>query len=333
MELVLPPKGYVSSLSLVSQEIADKFLNVDNMSKKDSFVLYASQADAISDLTLEQKGILLDCLFEYVRSGVVPTIENSAVRIAFKFISIQIDRDSRKYELVSEKRREAVNKRWKNRQETNTPNDIQMNTNVYKKIQTDTKHTDNDNDNDNVYDNESTKVDVNKKKDSKEKERENSEKSVRFVKPKIEEISEYIKEKSYHFTAESFYNFYESKGWMIGKNKMKDWKAACRTWESKRKEEISSSDDGYEQMTYPSGINEESWNKTKKWMVSHVPRIMDLISPHDFMKMRAIARHKSHVLSVILCEINNSSYQGDVVKEFSRLSEVEPYKEQILRND
>jgi hypothetical protein len=35
-----------------------------------------------------------------------------------------------------------------------------------------------------------------------------------------------------------FINFYESKGWMVGKNKMKDWKAAIRTWVKPKQEEI-----------------------------------------------------------------------------------------------
>jgi hypothetical protein len=34
--------------------------------------------------------------------------------------------------------------------------------------------------------------------------------------------------------ADAFVDFYESKGWLVGKNKMKDWKAAVRTWERNR---------------------------------------------------------------------------------------------------
>jgi len=68
----------------------------------------------------------------------------------------------------------------------------------------------------------------------------------RFKKPSIEEIDSYIKErqqqqnKIYSFNAEMFYDYYESKGWYIGKNKMKtkmkDWKAAIRTWERNEKQ-------------------------------------------------------------------------------------------------
>lgn len=58
----------------------------------------------------------------------------------------------------------------------------------------------------------------------------------RFVKPTIEEINDYgqgyLKEKGYlcQFNAERFFNFYESNGWKVGKNPMKDWKATVRNW-------------------------------------------------------------------------------------------------------
>lgn len=56
-----------------------------------------------------------------------------------------------------------------------------------------------------------------------------------FVIPNIEEIDLYIKSKGVNVDAEAFFNFYESKGWMIGKNKMKNWKAAVGTWTRNRR--------------------------------------------------------------------------------------------------
>lgn len=58
----------------------------------------------------------------------------------------------------------------------------------------------------------------------------------RFKKPSIEEIRSYCLEKSSRVDPEQFFNFYESNGWMVGKNHMKDWKAAVRTWEKREKE-------------------------------------------------------------------------------------------------
>jgi len=57
-----------------------------------------------------------------------------------------------------------------------------------------------------------------------------------FKKPTIKEISDYGKERNNEVDAKKFFNFYESKGWMVGKNKMKDWQAAVRTWEQNKKD-------------------------------------------------------------------------------------------------
>lgn len=64
-----------------------------------------------------------------------------------------------------------------------------------------------------------------------------SKTSQRFVAPSVSEVKQYIEEKGYHVDAEQFVDFYDSKGWMVGKNKMKDWKASVRTWEKKVKQE------------------------------------------------------------------------------------------------
>ena len=60
--------------------------------------------------------------------------------------------------------------------------------------------------------------------------------TARFKKPSIEEIRSYCLEKSSRVDPEQFFNFYESNGWMVGKNHMKDWRAAVRTWEKREKE-------------------------------------------------------------------------------------------------
>ena len=52
-----------------------------------------------------------------------------------------------------------------------------------------------------------------------------------FKKPKLIEVKIYCIERQNNVEFEAFYDFYESKNWMVGKNKMKDWKAAVRNWE------------------------------------------------------------------------------------------------------
>ena len=58
-----------------------------------------------------------------------------------------------------------------------------------------------------------------------------SNKKERFKKPNIEDVKNYCILRNNNIDAEAFMDFYESKDWKIGKNKMKDWKAAIRTWE------------------------------------------------------------------------------------------------------
>lgn len=66
--------------------------------------------------------------------------------------------------------------------------------------------------------------------------------SSRFIKPTIQDIRAYCLERHNNVDPEVFFDFYESKNWMIGKSKMKDWRAAVRTWEKRqiqdKKEEI-----------------------------------------------------------------------------------------------
>lgn len=75
-----------------------------------------------------------------------------------------------------------------------------------------------------------------------EKKREpavNAHTRERFVPPTVEEVSDYCRERGNGVSAQHFVDFYASKGWMVGKNKMKDWKAAVRNWEQRRKAEAN----------------------------------------------------------------------------------------------
>ena len=57
----------------------------------------------------------------------------------------------------------------------------------------------------------------------------------KFVKPSVEEIAAYCAERNNNIDPQQFFDFYESKGWKVGNQSMKDWKAAVRTWERREK--------------------------------------------------------------------------------------------------
>lgn len=92
----------------------------------------------------------------------------------------------------------------------------------------------------------------NKEKERKEKEikenknegeKKQSETAKRFQPPTEDEVSLFCSEKGYDVDPEKFVAFYASKGWMIGNNKMKDWRSAVVTW-SKKDRQIKKSDYG-----------------------------------------------------------------------------------------
>ena len=62
---------------------------------------------------------------------------------------------------------------------------------------------------------------------------ENKEKRKRFTPPTVDEVREYCQSRNNGIDPEAFVDFYTSKGWMVGENRMKDWRAAVRTWESR----------------------------------------------------------------------------------------------------
>lgn len=67
----------------------------------------------------------------------------------------------------------------------------------------------------------------------------------RFVPPSVEEVRGYCDEKGYTFDPEAFVAFYESKGWKVGRNPMKSWKAACLTWQKRQGEGKAVPNDEY----------------------------------------------------------------------------------------
>ena len=124
-----------------------------------------------------------------------------------------------------------------------------------------------DDENDNVYILD-TQVRLGKDRDRLGKDRLELErvknKATRFITPTIDEIKTFLNDQEYDTDtdryANRFYNFYESKGWKVGKEKMKDWKAAIRGWLSrdniKKKETVAAEtiDD----------LNDPIWEEIKK---------------------------------------------------------------------
>ena len=117
----------------------------------------------------------------------------------------------------------------------NTQNDTQINTqtNTQNDTQTDTPIIKNNNVN-----NENKEIVIEsivaqpQQTPTQPKEKKKRSSST-FVKPTFEECIAYAQEKGYQWNIERFFNYYESNGWRVGQNPMKNWKAAMRTWNTK----------------------------------------------------------------------------------------------------
>lgn len=174
---------------------------------KESFLIYKSFYKPISRLSDKQLGRLFRAIFQY-QLGEVVTIEGD-IEMAFEFFKSQFELDENKYQSIVERNREngrkaAIKKEKKD--EPKQPNGGEW-------VPNNPVAADNDNDKDNDI-----------------KEKESKKKNVRFSPPTIEEVKQFIAEKGYSVNAESFFSYYESNGWMVGRNKMKKWQAAVAKW-------------------------------------------------------------------------------------------------------
>ena len=91
---------------------------------------------------------------------------------------------------------------------------------------------------------------------------DNKNRAKRFTPPSLDEVKAYCLARNNTVDPEAFIDFYESKGWMVGKNKMKDWKAAVRTWEKGRLKPQPQNQNN------AAGRLDESYDMMKEWSES-----------------------------------------------------------------
>lgn len=194
------------------------------MKGKKSFTAYCDWIDTFEALDDEQAGKLVKHLFRYVNDQ-DPEPENPLIKAVFAGLKSTLKRDLRKWIEKAAKNRENAYKRW-NKDNAIETQSMRTHANASERIRSDANNA--------VRDSVSDSVSVSVREVKKE-----SVKKSRFAPPTLSEVEDYIFENGYWVNASNFINYYESKGWMIGKNKMKDWKAAVRTWQSREKEKSS----------------------------------------------------------------------------------------------
>lgn len=75
--------------------------------------------------------------------------------------------------------------------------------------------------------------------------KKNSHTTTKFIPPTIEQVAEYCKERNNNVDPEHFVAFYEAKGWQIGKNPMRNWRAAIVTWEKRNNTQQHNTNDDF----------------------------------------------------------------------------------------
>lgn len=178
---------------------------------KKSFILYCDQQGVFNMLPDEQAGKLIKHIFAYVNDE-NPESEDLLLTIAFEAIKTQLKRDLKKYENYIDKQKE--NGRKGGRPKTQPFLDETQKTQAFFQ-----KPKKADNVNVNVNENVIIKENI-------------KEKPIRFTPPTADEVKAYMLEQGMDDLSQKWVAFYEAKGWLIGKNKMKDWKAAVRTWKT-----------------------------------------------------------------------------------------------------
>jgi hypothetical protein len=168
--------------------------------------IFLDWLESTEELTAAEKGRLVDALVEYARGGSWQEYIKGNERYLVKELILKIDR----FNEFVQKRAESGRKGGLSK-----PKQIEAN-------ESKPKLNNNINIKDNINNNISIREDVT-----------NVTSKRRFVPPTLDEVKAYCAERNNTVDPETFIDFYTSKGWMVGKNAMKDWKAAVRGWEQR----------------------------------------------------------------------------------------------------
>lgn len=214
-------------------------------SNKNSFVFYETFESVIEELPEEMQLKFYKYITQYGLHGIKPEVTGIEKAI-WTQIQFAIDQ-------AQNRRKRAIENGNKggrpNKTETkNNPNETQKNQtitqnnpDITQNNRSITQAKPNNNLNVNVNDNVNVNVNVNDNVKSKGTSGEvPSPKSSRFIPPTLAEVEAYCFTRNNSVNAQQFIDFYSSKNWYVGKNKMTDWRASVRLWESRSKTAPSS---------------------------------------------------------------------------------------------
>ena len=246
------------------------------MNNQPGIILYRQEyANIRNILTQEQKGYLLDALMDYSETGEEYQGEDPAVSIAFSFFAAAIRRSGQKYRNRCRANTENIRKRWTDRikeAETHedrdplkapdpdgTPVDTEKceclpedaggceympeEADGYKNVPADEDESVNGCESipadTNKYENVPVDTHEYERRETKTKTKTKQKRNI-YIPPSVDEVAAYCQERGNKIDPERFTDFYAARGWELKPGqKMKDWRAAVRTWEKNQKEWIN----------------------------------------------------------------------------------------------
>lgn len=170
------------------------------------------QWDMLSD---QQAAALIRALLSYASNGEQLETEDGMLKIAFSFMSQQIDRDAEKYKAKCDRNAENAKKRWE-KENADASDHMQADANDANK-------------NNNVNNNPKGKR---KEKQEAARTPSDPEQPVDKAAPTEEEVAQYCKQRKNGIDAARFIAYYEAVGWMQGSTPISDWRALIRKWET-----------------------------------------------------------------------------------------------------
>lgn len=201
----------------------------DSMGKP-GVMFYFNLRPCIKRLSIEEKGQLFEAILDYGELGVVPDVDG-ALGVAWDFVQQHIDFDSAQYDRKVLQKRYAVFVR-EIKKSGGTPVSFEewlATTDIEKEqvVSPDSERYPRSNTNSDTNTNSISNIVGGGKRPPR----------PRFVPPTVKDVVAYCKEKELSVDAQRFVDYYQSNGWRVGKNPMKDWQAAVRSWNRKEKSE------------------------------------------------------------------------------------------------
>jgi len=234
------------------------------MKTRDSMVFYRSFFDAIKELPERNQVEVLKAICEFGFDGIEPEISGIS-KTVWILIKPNLQANRKKWESgCKAKTKQKISKpKAKKKQEVSKP---EANVDVYVDVDEDVNVDEEKDENVNV----SLMVlpaEVPQKK---------------FIKPSINDICLYVQSKEpmadkilIQEFAEKFWNFYESNGWKVGKNPMKNWKSAISTWSDTLKKTLNPFKESSAKESFPSGAKKGSWESRQMEYLKGVQSILN----------------------------------------------------------